>query len=164
MNTFVATSNANLRGTTFSVEGDAAAVRIGERIARDLNGNGYVFRIKPENKVLYHAMGSFASPLFISLMGVAEAVGRAAGIQHPERVMHGILKRTLENYLATGANAAFSGPINRGDVTTVRKHLRALRRVKNASELYEQLARNAVRAFTVKNRRELEKLLKSRES
>jgi predicted short-subunit dehydrogenase-like oxidoreductase (DUF2520 family) len=160
MNTFVASTKPDLRGTPFSIEGDRKAMLTGERIAHDLAVEGYVFRIHPEHKVLYHAMGSFASPLFVSLVGMAEAVGRAAGIRRPEQVFRGILRRTMENYLARGAAAAFSGPINRGDVTTVRKHLRALRRVPNAAELYRSLAKNAVKNFPVKNRRRLEKLLK----
>jgi predicted short-subunit dehydrogenase-like oxidoreductase (DUF2520 family) len=88
-------------------------------------------------------------------------VGRAAGIKQPQLVIREILRRTMENYLANGTHAAFSGPINRGDVTTVRQHLRTLRRVRGAVELYRTLAKIAVSSFPVKNQRALEKLLKS---
>lgn len=38
-----------------------------------------------------------------------------------------ILQQTLANYAALGAAGAFSGPIVRGDVETVRSHIRTLK-------------------------------------
>jgi predicted short-subunit dehydrogenase-like oxidoreductase (DUF2520 family) len=159
MNTFVPTTKLDLRGVPFAIEGEAAAVRTGERIANDLSRGGYVFRIRPEHKVLYHAMGSFASPLLVSLMEIAERVGSAGGLKQPERVLQRILLSTIHNLVAHGPAAAFSGPINRGDIATVRKHLTALAKVPDAKAVYRALAKNAVQQLPVKNRAALKKLL-----
>jgi predicted short-subunit dehydrogenase-like oxidoreductase (DUF2520 family) len=55
---------------------------------------------------------------------------------------------------------SFSGPIVRGDVATVERHLKALRRVPGGREVYIALARVALRDLPAKNRAELKKILK----
>ena len=70
-----------------------------------------------------------------------------------------LLKQTLNNYLEHGAAAAFSGPLVRGDVATVRRHLAQLQAVPEAREAYLGLARAAVRFLPVKNRAKLQKEL-----
>jgi len=160
MQTFVRASHATLAGVSFAVEGDPAAIRIGRRIARDLGGS--VFTIRPEAKVLYHAIGSFCSPMIIATLATAERIAHAAGIPPAaaKRIMHPILQQTIANFLAKGAAAAFSGPINRGDVTTIRKHLEALRDVEGARDIYVALARSALRTLPVRDRQAVEKTLR----
>ena len=75
--------------------------------------------------------------------------------------MQPILQRTLENYVKQGAAASFSGPINRGDVATVRKHLAALKKAPQARQVYLAVARAAVGSLPVKNKAELERILQS---
>jgi predicted short-subunit dehydrogenase-like oxidoreductase (DUF2520 family) len=160
MNTFVATTKPNLKGTPFGIEGDAAAVKTGRALAKKINGGGEVFTIKPEAKVLYHAMGAFASPLLVSMLNVTERVGAEAGIYAPRELMRKILLQTVENFLRDGSDAAFSGPIRRGDVATVRKHIAALKNVPRAREIYAALARNALDSLPVRNAKELRRAMK----
>ncbi len=159
MQTFVRSSAATLAGVSFAVEGDPAAVRIGRRIARDLGGS--VFTIRPEAKVLYHAVGSFCSPVIVACLTTAERVAAAAGIppSAAKRIMHPILRQTVANYLAKGPAAAFSGPINRADINTIRKHLQALREVPGARDIYLTGARSAVRSLPVRDRKAVERVL-----
>ena len=160
MQTFVRASPATLAGVSFAVEGNPAAVRIGRRIARDLGGS--VFTIRPEAKVLYHAIGSFCSPMIISTLATAERIARAAHIPPAaaKRIMHPILRQTIANYLAKGPAAAFSGPINRADVNTIRKHLEALREVPGARDIYLGLARSALRTLPVRDRIAVKRVLR----
>jgi len=67
-----------------------------------------------------------------------------------------ILQQTLANYAALGAAGAFSGPIVRGGVDTVRRHLRALRHIPGAREVYLALASAAVRYLPGNNKKLLE--------
>ncbi len=159
MQTFVRTSRATLAGVSFAVEGDPAAVRAGRRVARDLGGS--VFTIRPEAKVLYHAIGSFCSPMIIATLSTAERIARAAGIPPAaaKRIMHPILQQTIANYLGKGPAAAFSGPINRANVNTIRKHLEALREVPGARDIYLALARSALRILPVRDRGAVRKVL-----
>lgn len=157
--TFVRKSVPTLEGVPFGVEGDPQAVRIARTVVRDLGGAA--FAIKKQNKVLYHAFDAFASPMVIALMSALEQVGVAAGIKPSDlRTMAGpLLRQTIANYLEHGAAAAFSGPLVRGDVVTVRRHLRALRNVPQAREAYVGLSRAAVEFLPVKNKEEVKKHL-----
>ncbi len=160
--TFVRRSSPGLAGVPFAIEGDAAAVRVARRMARDLEGEA--FSVRRRDKALYHAWGAFASPLLIALLASAEQVAMAAGVRSPAAArqrMLPILRQTLRNYGALGPADAFSGPLVRGDVATVRRHLRALKKIPAAKQVYVVLARAALETLPVRNREELEKALRT---
>ncbi len=158
MMTFVPGTQPDFRIVPFAVEGDRRAVAAAKRIAGDLGSE--VFEIRAANKVLYHALGSFSSPLVVATLTTAERVGRAAGLTQAQtrKVMAPILQQTLRNYLEHGAAAAFSGPIKRGDLETVRRHLRELKRVPGASEVYRALVKSALRELPSARKKELLKM------
>jgi len=153
--TFVRGSRPSLTGVPFALEGDRAAVRVARRVVEDLGGHSYAIRKK--DKAAYHAWGTFASPLLTSLLATAEQVAALAGVNRREakRRMIPILQQTLANYAALDAAGAFSGPIVRGDVETVKRHLRVLRKVPAALEVYMALACSALRYLPVKKKAEL---------
>ncbi len=155
MMTFVRGSVPDMAGVAFAVEGDSAAVRAASKIVEQLGG--YTFPIRKQQKVLYHAFGSFASPLVIALMASLEQVAQAAGVKRRDvkRVMLPLLQQTLQNYLRGDAASAFSGPLVRGDVATVRKHLHELKRAPEARDVYVALAKAAVKGLPVRNRKAL---------
>lgn len=156
MNTFVETSAPTLKGVPFALEGDNRSVRVVESVVRKLGGEA--FRIHAESKPLYHAMGAFASPLYVSLIAAAEEVGHKAGFKTPRKVMAHILRQTTENIIWQGTAGAFSGPMKRGDIATLRKHLEVLRSLPEAIEIYKVLCKNAIHHLPVKNRAALLKL------
>jgi predicted short-subunit dehydrogenase-like oxidoreductase (DUF2520 family) len=153
--TFVRDSRPSLAGVPFAVEGDAAAVRVARRIVNDLAG--YSYAIRKQDKAAYHAWGAFASPLFTALLATAEQVATVAGMTRKQarRRIIPIVLQTLANYASFGAPGAFSGPIVRGDVDTVRRHMRALGDVPSAREVYSVLARAAMRYLPAKRRSDL---------
>ena len=162
MMTFVAGKKPSWHGVSFAIEGDEDAVRIARQIATDLGGRP--LEIERRSKVLYHAFGAFASPLVIALMSAMEQVAEAAGIPRDKakEMMQPLLGETLNNYLRADAASAFSGPLVRGDVQTVRKHLSHLKRTPEAREVYIALARAAVERLPVKNKEALKKELTRR--
>jgi len=162
MMTFVPGVRVRMSEVPFAVEGDRTAVRLARRIVRDLKAK--VFPIAKSNKALYHAFGSFSSPMVIATLMMAERIAAAAGVPARMRrdVMLPIVKKTLSNYLETSAAKAFSGPIPRGDVNTIRRHLRALGKVPGAREIYVALARSTLRDLPVRNRSAVARILKSR--
>lgn len=157
MMTFVRGSNPAMAGVAFALEGDDPAVRMARSIVRRLGANPIT--VDKDNKVLYHAFGSFASPLVIALMASLEQVGEAAGIRHRDLkpTMLPLLWQTLRNYLAGDAASAFSGPLVRGDAATVRKHLAQLKKLPEARAVYLALSRAALKTLPVKNRRALKR-------
>jgi predicted short-subunit dehydrogenase-like oxidoreductase (DUF2520 family) len=157
--TFVRGAVPSLQGVPFGVEGDVAAVRAARRIARDLGGA--VFAVRKQNKVAYHAWGTFASPLLVAMLVTAERVAHAAGLSTAEarKSMMPIVRQTVANYAKLGPAGAFSGPMVRGDAAIVRKHLQALKENPGAREVYRALARAALHHLPVGNRKELKKVL-----
>jgi predicted short-subunit dehydrogenase-like oxidoreductase (DUF2520 family) len=159
--TFVPGSRPSLAGVPFAIEGDSAAVRVARRIAKNLGGNAY--SIRTEDKAAYHAWGTFASPLLTALLVTSEHVAAAAGIERKtaKKMMLPIVRQTLANYAALQAAEAFSGPIIRGDIETVKRHLHTLRKLPVAQEVYLSLARAALAHLPGKNKSALEPALKS---
>lgn len=157
--TFVRGSRPSLAAVPFALEGDALALRTARRIVDDLDGQA--FAIRKEDKAAYHAWGAFASPLLTSLLRASERVAKLAGVdgKSARRRMIPILLQTLANYASFGAAGAFSGPIVRGDVETVRKHLKVLRQVPAAHDSYMVLARAALQYLPARNKSALTKLL-----
>ena len=157
--TFVPGSHPSVVGVPFAIEGDAAATRIARRIVRDLGGE--TFALPAARKAAYHAWATLTSPLFLAFLVTLEDVARAAGLTREEsrRKSLPIIRQTLENYSRLGPRRSFSGPIIRGDVETVAKHLAVLRKHPDARAVYVALARSALRSLPVRNRKELRKLL-----
>jgi predicted short-subunit dehydrogenase-like oxidoreductase (DUF2520 family) len=159
MMSFVRSATPSFEQVAFAVDGDASAKKLGAQIAKLLGG--FSFELKKENKPLYHALGAFASPLFIAHLAAAERIGKKLRLEPEQtrRIVAPILQQTLRNYLEHGAAAAFSGPLKRGDVQTIRRHLEALGLVSEADEIYRALVKVAVRTLPVKQRTAILKLL-----
>lgn len=159
MMTFVAGTTPLMEEVPFAVEGDSRAVSVARRIVRDLGAES--FAIKKSAKPLYHALGSFSSPLIVAALVTAERVGRGAGLTAAQtrRVMAPILRQTMKNYVERGAAAAFSGPIKRGDLNTVLRHLQELKRVPGAREVYRALVKSALMDLPSAKKKELIRLL-----
>ena len=157
--TFVPGSRPALVGAPFAIEGDTKAARTARALV--LNLHGQAFPIRKEQKVAYHAWGMFASPLLTALLAATERVAAAAGVSQSaaRKRMFPILNQTLVNYANLGAPGSFSGPIRRGDIDTVKKHLNVLRGVPGARDVYVALARVALRDLPANNRTALEKII-----
>jgi predicted short-subunit dehydrogenase-like oxidoreductase (DUF2520 family) len=157
--TFVTDSQPRLEAVPFSMEGDDSAIQVAQKIVRNLGGES--FRIKAPRKAAYHAWATFASPLLIAFLAALEEAGRAAGIQPKtgKRRMMPIVQQTLRNYFALGPARSFSGPIVRGDVATVQRHLNALRNCPDARNVYISLSRMALGRLPVREQQRLADLL-----
>lgn len=81
------------------------------------------------DKALYHAATAMASNLLVALFHNAEAMlSSATGLttQQSRQLLEPLGRHTLDNHFRTGASAALTGPIARGDTNTVARHLQAL--------------------------------------
>jgi predicted short-subunit dehydrogenase-like oxidoreductase (DUF2520 family) len=158
--TFVSDSRPSLENVPFAIEGDPRALRIARAIVLDLGGKP--FAVKPSQKSAYHTWGMFVSPLLTTLLAASEEVAGLAGVGRKvarERMLP-ILRQTLANYERLGAPRSFSGPIIRGDIETIKKHLDVLSEIPEARRAYVALARVALRKLPTKNRAGLEKILR----
>ncbi len=160
MMTFARGTAPRMENVTFAVEGDRKAVSAAREVARALKADSFI--IQKKSKVLYHALGSFSSPLLVAALATAERVGRAAGITSSQtrKTVGPILQQTLNNYLARGAAEAYGGPMKRGDISTVRRHIQELRHVPGASEVYAALIKSALIDLPANHKSALRKLLR----
>ena len=159
--TFVSRSVPSLVGVPFALEGDHTALRLARQIARSLKGPA--FTILKRDKAAYHAWGAFTSPLLVAALVIMEKVAHAAGLTPADarKKMLPIVKQTMKNYDRLGPAGSFSGPLIRGDIEIVRQHLRVLRKVPGARDVYCALARAALLYLPVGQRQKLLRILKS---
>jgi len=115
----------SLGGVYFAVEGDEKALRTAQALVNDWQGK--LLRLKPGQKLLYHAAAMFASPLFTPLMQAAVTLLGHAGIGPKTAIqaLQPLLLTTLENFIHSGRQS-WTGPLARGDAGTIQKHLAAL--------------------------------------
>lgn len=114
------------QGITIGVEGSAEAIRTARHLADDLLAQAV--SIPSDRKALYHAAAVMAGNHAIAMLAVAADLWeRATSDPHGGRDALGPLTRqSIENALEKGTDAALTGPVVRGDVGTVRRHLDAL--------------------------------------
>jgi predicted short-subunit dehydrogenase-like oxidoreductase (DUF2520 family) len=88
------------------------------------------FRLADEQKTLYHLAAVVGCNLLVALASEAKrlmdaATGETKGLDH----LSVLLETTMRNLLQSGEPAlALTGPVARGDIGTVRAHLRLLDR------------------------------------
>ncbi len=112
-----------LRGASFGVTADEAAAAVAERIVRAVGGRPVA--VPDTGRELYHAAlvmaGNYAATLVAA--GV-DLLGRA-GVSDPAAALGPLVHAQVAGALAAGVGA-MTGPVRRGDVETVRGHLRAM--------------------------------------
>lgn len=88
------------------------------------------FKIKAEQKPLYHASAVTACNLLVGLLSAAfeqmEDVIPENENLSPEVILRPLVESTLSNIFAKGPREALTGPAERGDIETIRSHMNAL--------------------------------------
>ncbi len=116
----------DLSGVHVHVQGDAKARTVASAMARAL---GCVPRSMPKvDLVGYHLAAALLANGSAALSAAAEAALVRAGCpsQLAHRLLGPLLRTVAENVTNLGSIRALTGPVRRGDVTTVLKHLRWL--------------------------------------
>ncbi len=132
-----------LRGAWVGVGGDVAAVAVGEALARRIGAHPLRIPDAPDARALYHAAAVFASNFPVVLAAVAERLFVRAGVNAVDgrHAVHHLLASAVANIAAAAEPAtALTGPVARGDVATVARHLAALTDDEEADALYRALA------------------------
>jgi predicted short-subunit dehydrogenase-like oxidoreductase (DUF2520 family) len=132
-------------GITWGLEGDEAAVETGRAIVRALRG--HVLLLSAKDKALYHAACALASNALVALEWTAATILGKAGIGEDTAAaaLAPLVQGTLQNVKTLGPAGALTGPVMRGDVATVRKHLDALDSEPEARAVYAALGKRILR-------------------
>lgn len=115
-----------LPGSTYAFAGDARAGEWARSLIARLRGKPLA--IDPRHWAQYHAAAVMACNYQVTLMDCALELMEIAGVARANALeaLAPILRATTENILAFGPEKALTGPIARGDVGTIEKHLSAL--------------------------------------
>jgi predicted short-subunit dehydrogenase-like oxidoreductase (DUF2520 family) len=158
----------NLPGSAFAIEAEEPLLGLLARMVHDLGGRS--FRLRAEDKVMYHAAAVIASNYTVALMKMATDLWRGFGVPAAQatQALLPLLRGTVNNIDKVGLPNCLTGPIARGDVGTLRSHLKALReRAPGIIETYRQLGLQAIPVALEKGRisqeraREMKALLES---
>jgi predicted short-subunit dehydrogenase-like oxidoreductase (DUF2520 family) len=77
-------------------------------------------RVKPEDRVAYHAAGAIAANFLVALEACAERLAATAGITR--RQLAPLVLATAHQWAELGPEQALTGPIARGDEGTMERH------------------------------------------
>jgi predicted short-subunit dehydrogenase-like oxidoreductase (DUF2520 family) len=148
----------SLPGCPFAVEGDESLLPLAEELVSDMGGTP--FRIPTNRKPLYHAAASVASNYMVTVIVVARQIMSACGFSEEEafHLLTPLLRGTGKNLGALSPEQALTGPIARGDVTTIASHLKALTDLDpDIQEIYRVLGRKTVEVARKKGTLDREK-------
>ena len=133
-----------LRGAWIGLDGDAEAIRAGDRLAERLGAR--TLRIPAGRKATYHAAAVIASNFPTVLAVTAAELLVSAGIGEADAwgAVRALMRGAVANLDSEVRDRALTGPIARGDADTVRKHLEALAAQPPTRALYTALSGAAI--------------------
>jgi len=117
----------NVAGSVFACEGDGEAVRTATAIAEA--AGGLPVTIPTQSKPLYHAAAAAASNFVSTILCLSVDLMEKTGMDRKTALdaLVPLIDGTIRNARARGLPQALTGPVERGDVNTVRTHLQAIR-------------------------------------
>jgi predicted short-subunit dehydrogenase-like oxidoreductase (DUF2520 family) len=129
-----------LRKAWIGIDGDDQARASSRRLAGQLGAR--TLEIPPGMKSIYHAAAVISSNFPVVLAAVASGLLTDAGV--PERsaqqAVHSLMEAAISNIADSQPETALTGPVMRGDVDAVHRHLQALRHNPEARALYRRLS------------------------
>lgn len=131
-----------LEGAFFAVDGEGEARACAVALAESAGGNVGV--IPSEAKAAYHAAAVVASQGVTALLHMIESWSQTWGIEDDalRQGMASLASQSALNAGALGATQAATGPVVRGDGTTIAHHMKALSGVHAFDlEFYDQVQR-----------------------
>lgn len=166
LQTFASISYAieNIPGSTFAIEGSGEILNKLQEMAASLGGNWIL--LKASDKVLYHASAVIACNYFVTLVKLSTDLWQDFGFTSNAAVkaLTPLLKGALNNLNNAGLPNALTGPISRGDMGTIRKHLSALeKRAPSLLSTYKEMGLQTIPIALAKGRIDRQKAENLRE-
>ena len=126
MQTFSNQNLPDLANCIFGIDGSPAALQVARKMIHQMGG--VAVRLSGANKAAYHAAGSFACVYVLALMETATRLLMTQGFKRRQamRALLPLVRQTLDNFESVGPLAAWTGPLSRGDFSTIERHVKAL--------------------------------------
>jgi predicted short-subunit dehydrogenase-like oxidoreductase (DUF2520 family) len=159
MQTFSGQHIPDLKGLVFGIDGSSGALKIARKMIRQMGG--VAVRLSGTNKAAYHAAGSFACAYVLALVETGTRILMTQGFTRRQatRALLPLTRQTLDNLECIGPRASWTGPLTRGDFSTVGRHVDALADFPpEYLEAYEALSRLTVTVLSDEASSRLHKL------
>lgn len=117
-----------------------------ENISKEMNTK--LIRITLTGKEMYHLICVYLSNYLLSYLKFVSDIGKKIGFSERKflDVFSPLIETSLKNIKNRGFSKSLTGPVERGDVSTIIKHKKCLSGLdKRYSELYKLLAKEALK-------------------
>ncbi len=153
-----AADDADLVGTVFGVQGDELGRDAALRLVKRLGGTP--LELDRDALARYHAAAALVSNHAVGLVDAAVELLESTGLPRAQAVhaLANLLASTAANLRKVGLPQALTGPIARGDVEVIARHLLALRPTREIAALYRVTGRRVVQVAAEKGRATAEAL------
>ncbi len=155
LQTFASVKQAieNMPGSTFTLEAEEPLLNTLKDMATALGGHWVV--LKASDKVLYHASAVIACNYMVTLVKLATDLWQSFDIppQQATQALLPLIRGTIHNIETIGIPNCLTGPIARGDIGTINKHLDALdKTTPHLLSTYRELGRQTIPIALAKGR------------
>lgn len=150
-----------LKNAYFSIEGSKEYLQYLYSVLSSLGNN--VILIKSENKKLYHLANVTVSNLVLSIINLGCSYLSKCGISNEDSIkgLFPLIESNIKNLKENGFLNAITGPVERGDLGTLKKHMEVI--PSEDKKMYKCLSSNLLKLSKMKNPeigyKELEKYL-----
>jgi predicted short-subunit dehydrogenase-like oxidoreductase (DUF2520 family) len=135
----------NFAGTYCSFEGNTQALDRLSTLVKEIGGQ--LLLVEKEHKGLYHVASVFASNYLVTLSVIAENCYKKAGLppKLAKTLVCGLMQQSL-NGVKDPANVknALTGPLQRGDKSTLQKHISVLQPFSDSKHVYKSLGKATI--------------------
>ena len=155
LQTFASVKQAveNIPGSTFAVEAEEPLLSTLKDMATTLDGHW--IELKASDKVAYHAAAVIACNYLVTLVKLATDLWQSFNIPQSQatQALLPLIRGTIHNIDTVGIPQCLTGPIARGDIKTIKKHLDALQKVAPALlSTYQELGLQTIPIALAKGR------------
>lgn len=136
---------SKLPESVWSIEGDPTTILLGEEILAHLNVRW--MKITKDQKPLYHAAACVVSNYLVTIANTGIQMLMEVGFSEElaQQALLPLIQGTVENLKEKTPKKALTGPIARGDISTIEKHLEAITQTnKDWLERYQVLGKGTV--------------------
>lgn len=117
--------------------------------------------LNKKDKPIYHLLGVFSSNMVVALVEAILVLSRKLAWRQKEfnDFIFPMMIETIMNVKEYGVKKGLSGPLVRGDVESIKKHLKILRKTPSLHKIYRDLSQIILKYAPAKKRRQFKQIL-----
>ncbi len=148
-------------GIFINLEGNSEVIKFLDDLVKKMVANSVV--LTKYQKSILHIAAVFSSNYLVALMHQTEKILNRAELNEGISLLEQLINQTLQNVLDKGTVEALTGPISRGDVNSVQKHLELIEGDPSSKKLYKMMGRIAIEITAQRKEVQPEKLQQLRD-